>query len=146
MTKKGSYYRLSNDTREKIKMIAQEKKMSHAEVIEHMVDKYFENRSEEYKALMKSIEELLNKVLDEKLETLKQDVKQIRVIANVIDRNTQMMLEFWNHYFIANEFKMFATTETYRAEELNIAEQLVKKRIAHNRQRKLDREKRNKDV
>lgn len=41
---------------------------------------------------------------------------------------------------------MFATTETYRAEELNIAEQLVKKRIAHNRQRKLDREKRNKDV
>lgn len=126
--KKGSYYRLSNDTKEKIKMLAQEKKMSHADAIEYMVESFFENRSEEHKAL------------DEKLKTLIEDMERMRVIANVIDRNTQMMLEFWNHYFIANEFKMFATTDMYKAEELNIAEQIVKKRIAERRQLKYEKQ------
>lgn len=126
--KKGSYYRLSNDTKEKIKMLAQEKKMSHADAIEYMVESFFENRSEEHKALMQSI------------ETLIEDMERMRVIANVIDRNTQMMLEFWNHYFIANEFKMFATTDMYKAEELNIAEQIVKKRIAERRQLKYEKQ------
>lgn len=138
--KKGSYYRLSNDTKEKIKMLAQEKKMSHADAIEYMVESFFENRSEEHKALMQSIEERLNKVIDEKLKTLIEDMERMRVIANVIDRNTQMMLEFWNHYFIANEFKMFVTTDMYKAEELNIAEQIVKKRIDERRQLKYEKQ------
>ncbi|UDK94873.1 hypothetical protein EYB33_00535 (plasmid) [Lysinibacillus sphaericus] len=38
-------------------------------------------------------------------EPLTEDLKRVRVTGNVIDRNTQMLLEFWNHYFIMTDAK-----------------------------------------
>lgn len=138
MKKVKKTYTLNHKTVERIEQIAIEKNMTRTNAIEYMIESYFENRSEEHQALMNSIEERLNKILDERVA---EDLKRTRVIANVIDNNTQMMMEFWNHYFLVNDFKELGTTEKYKAEELKVAEQLVKKRIAERRRLKFEKRK-----
>lgn len=125
-TRTGSYYRLSDNARNVIRMIADERKISQAHAIEWLTDEYIRSKAEKESETMKLLLEL------------KEDVRRVRAASNVIDRNTQMQIEFWNHYFIVNKFKMLGSTEKYKAEELTEAEELVKKRIAHLRQKKLD--------
>ncbi|MFD1707548.1 hypothetical protein ACFSCZ_12520 [Siminovitchia sediminis] len=146
MTKLKKSYRLTSDTVQKIEQLSFEENTSQANAIEIMVQQFFENREKERVALLEAIEKLVDQKLIENLSGMQEDLKRIRVTGNVIDRNVQMQLEFWNHYFIVNEFKELATTEKYKTEELTEAEVVVKNRIAHNRQRKLDWEsKRKKD-
>lgn len=134
-------YTFNPDTVERIEQIALEKNMTRTNAVEYMIESHFENRSEEHRALMTSMKKLLNEMLDEKLEGLKEDLKRTRVAVNVIDRNTQMILEFWNHYFAVNKFKMLRTTEKHKTEELVEVEQLVKKRITERRRLKFEKQK-----
>lgn len=83
---------------------------------------------------------MVERRLEEKLSPLKNDLNRIRIAANIIDKHVQMILEFWNHYFVIHEFKALGTTEKLKTNELREAEELIMKRIAHNRQRKLDSE------
>lgn len=140
-TKKGAFFNLSEKVIENIKKLASGKKMSQGELVEYLVERYFEERSEEHKLL----KDTLASLLDEKMSDVKEDLNRIRVTSNVIDRNIQMELEFWNHYFIVNDFHELGSTEKYKTPEMIEAEKVVKNRIAHLRQRKLDWEdKRNK--
>lgn len=135
-------YRLRKDIIQKIEQLAAEEKCSHGDAIELMVNQYFENKDKKHQAL---IEDMSN-LLDEKLNEMKEDLKRVRITSNVIDRDTKMMLEFWNHYFVVNNFKELGTTEKFKTEEFKEAEALIKKRIAHHHQKKLDREMKRKKV
>ncbi|WP_078059980.1 hypothetical protein [Gracilibacillus timonensis] len=134
--KQGSYFLLSTETKEKIKVAANENHTSQANAIALMVDAYFENREEEYVLFKQTISDLL----DEKLGFVKEKMNRIQVASNVIDRDTKIILEFMNHYYLVNKFKNLITTEEYKTKGMEQAEELVQKRIHKQRQKKLDYE------
>lgn len=134
MIKKGVYYKLREQSIDKIKTLAEEKNINYTDALELMIDSYFVDRTEEFHLLTESWDGLMN----EKIAQIDAKLEKIRITSNVIDRHTQMGLEFWNHYFAANQFKQLGSTELYRTEELKEAELIVRNRIAHNRQKKLD--------
>lgn len=131
-------YRFTEDTLNKIKAVATQRNTNATEAIEFMIDQFFIKQSKQYEILMILIDNLLDKKLDEKLDPIKENTSRTRTAANVIDRNTQMMIEFWNHYFIVSNPSALGTTEKLKTKELIEAEQVVQNRIAHNRQKKLD--------
>src|SRR5699024_7622413 len=134
--KQGSYFMLSPETKEKIKMAANENHMSQANAIALMADIYFEIREEEHVLLKQTLSDLL----DEKLTFIKEKMSRIQVASNVIDRDTKIILEFMNHYYLVNKFKALITTEELKTKGMEQAEQLVQKRIHKQRKRKLDYE------
>src|SRR5699024_7773855 len=134
--KQGSYFMLSPETKEKIKVAANENHTSQASAIALMADTYFESREEEHVLLKQTISDLL----DEKLASMKDKMNRIQVASNVIDRDTKIILEFLNHYYLVNKFKNLITTEELKTKGMEQAEQLVQKRIHKQRKRKLDYE------
>lgn len=134
--KQGSYFLLSTETKEKIKVAANENHTSQANAIALMVDAYFESREEEYVLFKQTISDLL----DEKLSFVKEKMNRIQVASNVIDRDTKIILEFMNHYYLVNKFKNLITTEEFKTKGMEQAEELVQKRIHKQRQKKLDYE------
>src|SRR5699024_12194632 len=68
--KQGTYFMLSPETKEKIKVIANENHLSQANAISMMVDAYFESREEEYTLLKQT----LSNLLDEKLAFMKEKI------------------------------------------------------------------------
>ncbi|ASK61602.1 hypothetical protein CFK37_05185 [Virgibacillus phasianinus] len=134
--KQGSYFLLSTETKEKIKVAANENHTSQANAIALMVDAYFESREEEYVLFKQTISDLL----DEKLDFIKEKMNRIQVASNVIDRDTKIILEFMNHYYLVNKFKNLITTEEFKTKGMEQAEELVQKRIHKQRQKKLDYE------
>lgn len=134
--KQGSYFLLSTETKEKIKVAANENHTSQANAIALMVDAYFKYREEEYVLFKQTISDLL----DEKLAFVKEKMNRIQVASNVIDRDTKIILEFMNHYYLVNKFKNLITTEEFKTKGIEQAEELVQKRIHKHRKKKLDYE------
>jgi len=134
--KQGTYFMLSPKIKEKIKVIANEKHLSQANAIALMVDAYFESREDEHTLLKSTLESLL----DEKLAFMKEKMNRIQVASNVIDRDTKIILEFLNHYYLVNKFQNLITTDEFKTNGMEQAEQLVQKRIHKQRKKKLDYE------
>lgn len=134
--KQGTYFMLNPETKEKIKVVANENHTSQANAISLMVDDYFKSREEEHVLLKHTISDLL----DEKLASMKDKMSRIQVASNVIDRDTKVVLEFMNHYYLVNKFKHLITTEEFKTKGMEQAEQLVQKRIHKQRKKKLDYE------
>nr|WP_315057136.1 hypothetical protein [uncultured Lysinibacillus sp.] len=132
---------LTESTIKKIEQLKKDRKLtSHGAVIEYLVDSYFANESAQNKVLLAEIDAIIVQHVQRVFEPLTEDLKRIRVTGNVIDRNTQMMLEFWNHYFIMTDAKQLGSTERLKTVPYKQAEELIKNRIAHNRQKKIDQE------
>ena len=132
---------LTESTIKKIEQLKKDRKLSsHGAVIEYLVDSYFANESSQNQKLLTEIDAIMLQHLQRLLEPLTEDFKRVRVTSNVIDRNTQMMLEFWNHYFIMTDAKKLGSTDKFKTVPFEEAEELIKGRIAHNRQKKIDRE------
>lgn len=126
MNKVKKTYRLSTSTVEKIERMSESHSETFSSIVENSVRLYHEdvyNENQEIVNLLSSVE---------------RELKRIRVIGNVVDRDIKMILEFWNHYFYAKKFTSFVTTEDLKADQLTMAEEVVKGRITKNRQRKLD--------
>ncbi|GLY11965.1 hypothetical protein [Pseudobacillus badius] len=140
MAKIARTYKFDEDTIKKIQVLAKEQGLNYTTAIEFAINKYFEERHEDNIALINSIDKLIENKLNEKLNSLRNDLNRVRIATNIIDKHVQMMLEFWNHYFVIHDFKKLGTTEQYKTKELIEAEELIIKRIAYNRQRKLDHE------
>src|SRR5690625_2076831 len=138
--KKRKNLSLEADTIKKIKAMSTDKNKSESAIVDKAIELYFMDRDKEHNFLV----ETLSQIFDEKLKILIEDLKRVKVTGNVIDRDTKMMMEFWNHYFVANEYNMFVTTDQHKTKELSEAESLIKKRISENRQRKLDWEEKRK--
>lgn len=128
---------LREDVVQKLVDLAAEKNLTFGGVVEYLVVVHEEHRSTENEKLLATMDTMIKKNLQ---ELLMDDVKRIRITANVVDRSTQMMLEFWNHYFIVTDAKTLGSTQRYKTIPFEEAEVLVKERIAHNRQKKLDAE------
>lgn len=127
--KERKQFSLSEKTVTRIEMIANEKSESYSSVVEKAVEHYYKNMTEEEREL----EIILKNILEE--------LKTLRVIGNVINKDTNIMLEFWNHFFVVNDYKQLITTEKYKTKELHEAEQLINDRIIKKRNKKLNREK-----
>ncbi|MEG0475980.1 MAG: hypothetical protein RR548_09810 [Carnobacterium sp.] len=140
-------YLLPKDTVTKIEQFSAEKNLTYGGALSYFVDAYYENQSKENQMLLATIDTVLQKSMENMMQPMLEDLKRIRVTGNVVDRNTQMMLEFWNHYFVMSNAKALGSTEKYKTTPLIEAEVLIKQRISHNRQKKIDWEaKRKKDV
>ncbi|ASK61355.1 hypothetical protein CFK37_03790 [Virgibacillus phasianinus] len=137
-TKDRLHVRLKSDTIESIKTIACEKDVSQADAITLAIDHYYAERKEEYAALKR----MVAYVIDEKMESMIEKINKLQVTGNVIDRDTKILLEFMNHYYLVNKFKDLVTTDKYKTEGLRDAEDLIQKRIHKQRKKKLDYEKR----
>lgn len=133
---------LTEDVVQKLVDLAAEKNLTFGGVVEYLVVAHEEHRSAENEQLLTTMDTMIKKNLQ---DLLMDDVKRIRITANVIDRHTQMMLEFWNHYFIMTDAKSLGSTQRYKTIPFEEAEALVKERVAHNRQKKLDAEVRQKN-
>ncbi|GAB3043977.1 hypothetical protein [Virgibacillus ainsalahensis] len=137
-TKQRLHVRLSPDTIEKIQTIAAEKHVSQADAITEAIDHYDAERDEKYVVFKNMISDLM----DEKLATMQDKLHRIQVTGNVVDRDTKILLEFMNHYYLINEFKDLITTEKYKTNGMQQAEDLIQKRIHKYGQKKLDYENR----
>src|SRR5699024_4635137 len=107
--KQGAYFMLSPEIKEKIKVIANENHLSQANAISLMVDAYFESREEEHTLLKQT----LSSLLDEKLSFMKGKMNRIQIASNVIDRDTKIILELANHYYLVNKVQTLITTEEW---------------------------------
>jgi len=137
-TKKGSYFLLSPVTKDRIQTIAEGKHVSQADVITEAIDHYYADRAEDYVVFKNMISDLM----DKKIAAIQDKLQRIQVTGNVVDRDTKILLEFMNHYYLMNEFKDLITTEKYKTNGMQQAEDLIQKRIHKHRQKKLDYEKR----
>ncbi|TFJ93108.1 hypothetical protein [Lentibacillus salicampi] len=137
-TKQRLHARLSPDTVEKIQTIADEKHVSQADAITKAIDHFYADRDEKYVVF----KDMISDLMDEKLAAMQDKLHRIQVTGNVVDRDTKILLEFVNHYYLINEFKDLITTEKYKTNGMQQAEDLIQKRIHKHRQKKLDYEKR----
>lgn len=135
-------YHITQNQLDKIKELSSEKNISYSQVVGLAIDHLYKNKEQEYH-LMKN---MFSELIDEKLSHLHEVLNKVWVTGNVIDKNTKMEQEFWNHYFLVEEPDVLGSTEKYKSEQLIEAEKLIKDRIAHNRQRKLEWEEKRKKV
>lgn len=133
-------YRLTPLTVARIEQFAKEEEVTNTEALEIMIQDYFKNRTDDYYKLEQFIETIMTRFLT----TISSDIQHIRKSNTAIDSHTQMLLEFWNHYFLINDFNQLGSTEVMKAPELNVAEEVVRNRISHRLQRKITQEKKRK--
>lgn len=137
--KKKCTFRIPEETFNTIKKEADDNGISQGEVIRLAVNNYVGMKSEEYSEMKTMMEEVLEIVLDNKLAKIKEDVNKIRIASNKIDNSTQLNTEFLNHWFtLHNDSDEVVHTGRYKTMEIKFLEQLIKDRISHNRQRKID--------
>lgn len=135
--KNGIYVRLQNDTIDKIKTLSKTSGESQSAIVTKAIEQYDKNSSDQYQLFT----DIFTKLIEQQTKELKQNIKRLQVTGNVIDRDTQIILEFMNHYYLANDFKTLGSTDKYKTEGLLEAEKLINDRIQKQRQKKLDAEK-----
>lgn len=136
--KVGRYYRLSERTLNQLgelKKRSGENYKNNTTIIEYAVEQLYEKEHVQDELLMSEIENLLETKIKNQLLPI---LNRLVVIGNVLDRNNQMQMEFWNHYFIVTDGKTLGSTEKFKTKPFEEAEDLIKERIGHNRQKKLD--------
>lgn len=137
MAKIARTYRLSEKTIGLIDKLKELENISSKEgAIEFVFNWYFEQQNKEERIL-----NILEENLMAEFKKVKEDLSRIRGASNNIDRHTQMQMEFWNHHFIVNPSKELITTDKHKRKELSEADGLIKQRIAENRLKKIEYEK-----
>lgn len=87
-----------------------------------------------------TIEQMIKIIASEVAKELKGELSKIIKGINSADRNTQIVMEMLNGFFIKNNVGFIATSDVFKAEGLELAEEAVRKRISKSRVRKLDNE------
>ncbi|WP_305153977.1 hypothetical protein [uncultured Clostridium sp.] len=73
-------------------------------------------------------------------EQLKSELLGIKKASNETDKNSQVIIELLNGFFVKSGYNFLATTEEVKCEAIDNAIDVVEKRIATQRVSKLDRE------
>lgn len=139
-SKIGRYYRLSERTLEQLgelKKRSGENYKNNTAIIEYAIKQLYEKEHSQHELLITDIDELVDLKFKEQLLPY---LNRLVVIGNVLDRNIQMQMEFWNHYFIMTDAKQLGSTEKLKTKPFEEGEALIKERIGHNRQKKIDRD------
>ena len=73
-------------------------------------------------------EAMIKIIAKEVAEQIKFDMKEIKNVSNDTDRNTQILIEMINGFFVISDYRRLATTEDIIAPALTRASELVDKR------------------
>ena len=132
--KNRKHFTISNEANEYIKQVRSERKIrSESEALEHIVKEHKEKSDT-------TTEQMIKIIANEVAKELKGELTKIIKGINSADRNTQIVMEMLNGFFIKNNVGFIATSDVFKAEGLELAEEAVRKRISKSRVRKLDNE------
>ena len=73
-------------------------------------------------------EAMIKIIAKEVADQIKGDMKEIKNVSNDTDRNTQILIEMINGFFVISDYRRLATTEDIIAPALTRASELVDKR------------------
>lgn len=73
-------------------------------------------------------EAMIKIIAKEVADQIKVDMKEIKNASNETDRNTQILIEMINGFFVISDYRRLATTEDIIAPALTRASELVDKR------------------
>lgn len=87
-----------------------------------------------------STEILIRLIGDRISENLKYDLRGIKKSSNETDKNTQILIELLNGFFVKQGYTTLPTTEDLKCRAIGTTTEFVERRIASQRVKKLDRE------
>ncbi|WP_377911148.1 hypothetical protein [Bacillus songklensis] len=103
------------------------------EAIAHICKEHKEGKSNAWS--LKYISEVVTKNIQ---EVFKDELTKIRLGANSADKNTQILIELMNGLFFHYSINGLITTSIQEMDGVTTAKEEVKKRIAHQRQKRID--------
>ena len=92
-----------------------------SEALDLIIREHRQNSDITTEAMIKIIEK-------EVADQIKVDMKEIKNVSNDTDRNTQILIEMINGFFVISDYRRLATTEDIIAPALTRASELVDKR------------------
>lgn len=132
MTKVRKNILLSRDTAQKLQGMAKEKGISQSEFVNNAINYYIKNDGVDLPSLVDAID----LVFKQHFDIFKSELKRIRHATNSIDKESKMMIEFWNHYFYAEEYGELAITRIFPTKPIKVAREEVENRIKQAQQHK----------
>ncbi|UYP10647.1 hypothetical protein [Priestia megaterium] len=103
------------------------------EAIAQICKEYKEAKSNEWS--LKYISEVVSNNLH---QVLKDELTKIRLRANSADKNSQILIEYMNGLFFHHGFDGLMTTDLQELDSTKVAKEAVEKRIANQRQKRID--------
>ncbi|MED4256579.1 hypothetical protein P4689_28900 [Priestia megaterium] len=104
-----------------------------SEAIIDICEKY--RKVQEQNWSLKYISEVVSNSLH---DVIKEDLTRIRLGTNSADKNTQILIEYMNGLFFHHGFDGLMTTELQELDSTKVAKETVEKRIANQRQKRID--------
>lgn len=132
MNKKRKNISLSKETEKKLKEFADKEGVSQSVFVDNAINYYIKNDGVDLPSLVDAIELVFKKYF----EQFGSDLKRIRHATNNIDKESKMMIEFWNHYFYAEEYGELAITRIFPTKPIKVAREEVENRIKQAQQHK----------
>lgn len=129
MKKVRRHFSISLDVDESINELAEQNSVNKSFIVDRAIRYYIENEGRQYMHLYD--------VLDNMITPIHEELKRLRFATNSIDKDTKMLLEFWNHQLATSNVEEFISTERFVSEELEEVEKIVQKRVAEKRQKRL---------
>lgn len=132
MNKKRKNISLSKETEKKLKEFADKEGVSQSVFVDNAINYYIKNDGVDLPNLVDAIDLVFKKYF----EQFDSDLKRIRHATNSIDKESKMMIEFWNHYFYAEEYGELASTSFKHMKPIKVAKMIVEKRVEKAQQKK----------
>lgn len=127
---------LNEETKQYIQAYMEENNIGFTgEAIAQICKEHKEAKSNEWS--LKYISEVVSNNLH---QALKDELTKIRLGANSADKNSQILIEYMNGLFFHHGFDGLMTTDLQELDSTKVAKEAVEKRIAHQRQKKVDAE------
>jgi len=104
-----------------------------SEAIIDICEKYRKVQEQEWS--LKYISEVVSNSLH---DVIKEELTRIRLGTNSADKNTQILIEYMNGLFFHHGFDGLMTTELQELDSTKVAKETVEKRIANQRQKRID--------
>ncbi|MED5247539.1 hypothetical protein [Priestia sp. LL-8] len=134
MNKQRMKLSLNEETKKYIQAYMEENNIGFTgEAIAQICKEHKEARSNEWS--LKYISEVVSNNLH---QALKEELTKIRLGANSADKNTQILIEYMNGLFFHHGFDGLMTTDLQELDSTKVAKEAVEKRIANQRQKRID--------
>ncbi|MEI2342579.1 hypothetical protein, partial [Priestia megaterium] len=134
MNKQRMKLSLNEETKQYIQAYMEENKIGFTgEAIAQICNEHKQAKSNEWS--LKYISEVVSNNLH---QALKDELTKIRLGANSADKNTQILIEYMNGLFFHHGFDGLMTTDLQELDSTKVAKEAVEKRIANQRQKRID--------
>ncbi|MGE1198129.1 hypothetical protein ACQJ18_25920 [Priestia megaterium] len=134
MNKQRMKLSLNEETKQYIQTYMEENNIGFTgEAIAQICKEHKEAKSNEWS--LQYISEVVSNNLH---QALKDELTKIRLGANSADKNTQILIEYMNGLFFHHGFDGLMTTDLQELDSTKVAKEAVEKRIANQRQKRID--------